>query len=184
MSVVQVLANGLSGLFIWGDGERIDTEIAYGLVYVYFFMGIYLCSQVDHVQYLARWSMLGGKVDFLHHRCETKYGRTMNELFDAVKQSHDGSSAGDLAIKFDAYLTEAKKCHTLTEQMDDLARDLVALASKSGRDRELATLLTHWLVKHSHDYQFVMEKDPEFAAQVLRLEKDYCTPLLSSVAPV
>jgi len=43
----QILTNGLTGCFVWGDFERIDDPIAYVIVYVLFALGMYLCCPAD-----------------------------------------------------------------------------------------------------------------------------------------
>lgn len=190
MSCVQVLVNGLSGIFIWGDAARVDTPLAYSLVYVYFFLGIYLCSDIDHGQDLARWHLLGGETDFVHHRCQTKYGQAMDEFFVAVKDAQEGKgSAGAIAVKFDAYVAEIKKHHVMEKGHSELFRDVLHLASKAGNDKELARILARWLGKHSTDFRYVMDKDPAFAEEVRQIQSakseksDYREPLLRNSTP-
>merc|ERR1712107_563167 len=44
---MQVLVNGLTGIFIWGDWPLIDDKIAYVLVHLLIILGIYLTAHVD-----------------------------------------------------------------------------------------------------------------------------------------
>lgn len=44
---MQVVVNGLTGIFIWGDAERLTNKIAYVGVYALICTGIYLCSTVE-----------------------------------------------------------------------------------------------------------------------------------------
>jgi len=48
-SCTQVIANGLTGIFIWGDLQRTEHYLAYGMIYVLILLGIYMCAQIDLV---------------------------------------------------------------------------------------------------------------------------------------
>jgi len=51
---IQLVINGLTGIFVWGDGERIQAPVSYAMVFLLLLMGVYLCSEVDFVDQMMR----------------------------------------------------------------------------------------------------------------------------------
>jgi len=49
-AISQLFFNGLTGLLVWEDYKRLNAPLAYGIVYLLFALGIYLCSSVDVLQ--------------------------------------------------------------------------------------------------------------------------------------
>lgn len=47
---IQLVINGLTGLFVWGDAERIQAPLSYLMVFILLIMGVYLCSELDVVE--------------------------------------------------------------------------------------------------------------------------------------
>jgi hypothetical protein len=168
ISCTQVLANGLSGICIWGDLDRLVTPEAYLFVYVYFILGVYLCSAYDFLQDFTRWQLLSGEEDFHMHRCSSKYGDSMDKLFSAIVDAHkEQAQPGELARCFKEYLALCKANHTLDAHLfEGLSIHSIGLTSKYGGEDELARVLSRWLAEHDADYQYVMQRHPEFAAVV------------------
>uniref|UniRef100_A0A7S2AMW8 Uncharacterized protein n=1 Tax=Alexandrium andersonii TaxID=327968 RepID=A0A7S2AMW8_9DINO len=46
---IQLVINGLTGIFVWGDGQRIQASVSYFLVFFLILLGVYLCSELDLV---------------------------------------------------------------------------------------------------------------------------------------
>jgi hypothetical protein len=185
MSCVQVLVNGMSGIFIWGDLPRISTPISYTFVYLYFFLGIYLTSTADLGSTITRWASFHKEKNILREPCKGQRGGLMQDLYSAVKKGVDGTTEqGELIKTFESYLANANKDHIITHEFDTLASETMKAASKHGGDKEVAGALSRWLVNHSANFEYLMSHDPEFAADVQAVVakaggSDLSTPLLN-----
>lgn len=45
---LQLLINGATGAFVWGDGLRLQEPVSYGMVYILIGLSVYLCSSYDY----------------------------------------------------------------------------------------------------------------------------------------
>jgi len=182
MSCLQVIANGLTGVFVWGDSDRLSQPTAYVGVYLLFCLGVYLCTSADHVAGLFRWHEFGGKTDFLKHITFSAYGKAMDDVFIAMRDAHrgnadtpldnrgeaDGSLNTRLVKAFEAYLNLGSLHHTMGEkELQELCNLLVERMVELDLGREnLVPVLATWFEKYCIDYKYVSENDAEFSLKV------------------
>lgn len=171
-SCVQVMVNGLTGIFIWGDFQRIEKHIAYVMIYFLFCLGIYLSSPSDPIATLA-WSRSLKEINLSSGgREESPMGKALQELFWSMEDVSHGKSKRGLARRLRHLLETAteEEVIALRPDMLELTMSLCKLVEDSGMGHKaLPALVRDWAQSHWEYYKKYAEQDEQFARNVQRM---------------
>ena len=111
-SCAQVITNGLTGIFVWGDMARLQDKVAYLMVYVLIVLGIYLCAHVD-------------MVSLFFSKTQSPVRDSVQDLLDSLAPSTSLEREKTVGVALTNFLHEAQDQHIAKSEMRDLLVSLI-----------------------------------------------------------
>jgi len=131
-SCAQVITNGLTGIFVWGDMARLQDKVAYLMVYVLIVLGIYLCAHVD-------------MVSLFFSKTQSPVRDSVQDLLDSLAPSTSLEREKTVGVALTNFLHEAQDQHIAKSEMRDLLVSLIDVMEENDALKpEMAKKVEAW----------------------------------------